>query len=78
MGQIALFKYLEGQHVEKGALCVGPKGKTWEKLEGRAVVGCSLVSYEGKQNMATSSQQNRLLLRDRKMFPELSPEWDGN
>ena len=43
MGQIALFKYLEGQHVEKGALCVGPKGKTWEKLEGRAVVGCSLA-----------------------------------
>lgn len=28
MGQRALFKYLEGQHVEKGVLCVAPKGKT--------------------------------------------------
>lgn len=28
VGQKALFKYLEGQHVEKGILCVAPKGKT--------------------------------------------------
>lgn len=28
MGEIALFKYLQGQPVEKGVLCIAPKGKT--------------------------------------------------
>lgn len=27
MGRIALFKYLEGQHMEKGVLCVVPGAK---------------------------------------------------
>lgn len=27
MGQIALFKYLEGRHVEDGIFCVAPMGK---------------------------------------------------
>lgn len=45
MAQIALFKYLEGQHVEKGVLCVAPKGKTLETLERWGVFYYSLVSY---------------------------------
>lgn len=60
MGQIALFQYLESQHMEKGVLYVAPRSNSqWIDI-GETHYSFSCLPL-GQQNMVISSQQDKLM-----------------